>query len=197
LSYFLVDMSSAGVQVRPLRQATGDAEFNEVFLDDVVVPDDCVVGRQGDGWRLAGTTLANERLSMGGSLPHGSSERVRDLLEAGKFAGSHEDAVRVLGRCTGRELALSALNLRGALARIAGAGPGAEISVQKLYSAIAQRDNSRDLLRLLGPAGAAADPGVRIDDVADHLALPSVLFGGGTVEIQLNVIATRVLGLPR
>jgi alkylation response protein AidB-like acyl-CoA dehydrogenase len=197
LSYFLVDMSSAGVQVRPLRQATGDAEFNEVFLDDVVVPDDCVVGRQGDGWRLAGTTLANERLSMGGSLPHGSSERVRDLLEAGKFAGSHEDAVRVLGRCTGRELALSALNLRGALARIAGASPGAEISVQKLYSAIAQRDNSRDLLRLLGPAGAAADPGVRIDDVADHLALPSVLFGGGTVEIQLNVIATRVLGLPR
>ncbi len=197
LSYFLINMRSAGVQVRPLRQATGHAEFNEVFLDNVVAPDDCLVGEPGAGWRLAGTTLANERLSMGGHLPHGSAQRVRHLLEAGRFAGARDDAVRVLGRCTCRELALSAMNLRGAFARLAGADPGAEISVQKLYNAIAQRDNSRDLLRLLGPDGAAANPDVPFDDVADHLGLPSVLFGGGTIEIQLNVIATRVLGLPR
>ena len=197
LSYFLVDMRSPGLQVRPLRQATGRAEFNEVFLDEVLVPDDCLVGEPGAGWRLAGTTLANERLSMGNALPHGSPERVRNLLESRHSAGLHLDLVRTLGRCTSRELALSAMNLRGALARLAGAGLGAEVSVQKLYNAIAQRDNSRDLLRLLGPAGAAADPDATLDDVSDHLALPSILFGGGTIEIQLNVIATRVLGLPR
>lgn len=199
LSYFLVDMRSPGVEVRPLVQATGQAEFNEVFLTDVLVPDDCLVAAPGDGWRLAGTTLTNERLSMGGELGHGSSSLVRRVIAEGTHGADDDAVLEVLGRCTAREMSLQALNLRSALARRDGLEPGAGISVQKVLNALAQRDNSRDLVRVLGPWAALATPPPdhAHDPVIDHLGLPAVLFGGGTVEIQLNVIARRVLGLPR
>ncbi|QDQ96127.1 acyl-CoA dehydrogenase [Tomitella fengzijianii] len=204
ISYFLVDMRSPGIEVRPLRQATGRAEFNEVFLDDVFVPDECLVGEPGEGWRLATMTLANERLRMGGAQGHGSSRRIRGIVAAGEHDCARADAVHALGLATSRELALNAMNLRGVLARVAGRSPGAEISVAKLYSAIAQRDGSRDLMRLLGPRAAVHDhpPGAVPDDAlddhaTDHLGLPAILFGGGTIEIQLNVIARRVLRLPQ
>ena len=200
ISYFLVDMRSAGIDVRPLRQATGMSEFNEVFLDDVFVPDECLVAAPGEGWRLAVTTLANERLSMGAHLSHGSSDRVRDVLADPGHPVPRPEVVRVLGRCVSREMSLSALNLRSVLARLSQLDLGAEISVQKVFNAIAQRDNSRDLLAVLGPRGlvAVAPTDHRsTDPVIDHLGLPSVLFGGGTIEIQLNVIARRVLRLPR
>ena len=195
LSYFLVDMTSAGIDVRPLKQSTGKSEFNEVFLDDVFVPDECLVAEPGQGWKLAATTLSNERLSMGSRLHHGSSEQFRQVIADGSHDCSREDAVEGLGRSISRELALSAMNLRGVSARLAGQEPGAEISVSKVYNALAQREGSRDLLRLLGPRAAVVDP--RANYGIDHIGLPSILFGGGTVEIQLNVIAQRVLGLPR
>ncbi|MBM0127041.1 acyl-CoA dehydrogenase [Pimelobacter simplex] len=200
ISYFLVDMRSEGVDVRPLRQATGLSEFNEVFLDDVFVPDECLVAEPGAGWRLAVTTLANERLSMGARLSHGSSDLVRAVLASGAHEARRDAVVEVLGRCVGREMALSALNLRSVLARIDGLELGAEISVQKVCNAIAQRDNSRDLLRVLGRDALVAVPPTgkhTTDPVIDHLGLPAVLVGGGTIEIQLNVIARRVLRLPR
>jgi alkylation response protein AidB-like acyl-CoA dehydrogenase len=199
LSYFLVDMRSPGVDVRPLRQATGLSEFNEVFLDDVFVPDACLLAEPGDGWKLATTTLANERLSMGNMLAHGGARLVKQLIAEGTHATSRDEAVRVLGRNTAREMSLGALNLRSVLSRLSGQQPGAEISVQKVYNAIAQRDGSRALLTLLGPVGALTAPSVDMaaDYARDHIALPSVLFGGGTIEIQLNVIAQRILGLPR
>ncbi len=199
LSYFLVDMRSPGVDVRPLRQATGLSEFNEVFLDDVFMPDACLLAEPGDGWKLATTTLANERLSMGNMLAHGGARLVRQLIVEQTHATSRDEAVRVLGRNTAREMSLGALNLRSVLSRLSGRQPGAEISVQKVYSALAQRDGSRALLTLLGPMGALTAPSVdpAADYARDHIALPSVLFGGGTIEIQLNVIAQRILGLPR
>jgi alkylation response protein AidB-like acyl-CoA dehydrogenase len=199
LSYFLVDMRSPGIDIRPLKQSTGMAEFSEVFLDDVFVPDDCLLAAPGDGWKLATTTLANERLSMGNMLAHGGARLVRQMLVDGTHATSREQAVRVLGRNTAREMSLGALNLRSVLTRLAGAQPGAEISVQKVFNAIAQRDGSRSILTLLGPLGCLTAPSVEssVDYVLDHIALPSVLFGGGTIEIQLNVIAQRILGLPR
>jgi 3-oxochol-4-en-24-oyl-CoA dehydrogenase len=199
LSYFLVDMRSPGVDVRPLRQASGLSEFNEVFLDDVFVPDACLLAGPGDGWKLATTTLANERLSTGNTLAHGGARLVRQLIAERTHATSRDEAVRVLGRNTAREMSLGALNLRSVLSRLSGRQPGAEISVQKVYSAIAQRDGSRALLSLLGPIGALTAPSVdpAADYARDHISLPSVLFGGGTIEIQLNVIAQRILGLPR
>ena len=204
ISYFLIDMTSPGVDVRPLKQATGQSEFNEVFLDDVFVPDECLVAEPGEGWKLAVTTLANERLSMGTRLSHGSSLVVREVIDSAQHTAPRDDVLRTLGRCVGREMALSALHLRSVLGRLTGLDVGAEISVQKVLSAIAQRDNSRDLLRILGPFGMIAKPEsrraadrVEPDPVIDHIGLPSVLFGGGTIEIQLNVIAGRVLKLPR
>ncbi|MDF1604736.1 acyl-CoA dehydrogenase [Nocardioides sp. YIM 152315] len=194
ISYFLVDMRGAGVDVRQIRQVTGQAEFNEVFLDDVFVPDDCVVGQPGDGWRLATTTLANERLNMGAALGHGGATLLRRAIDDGTCAATPEEALRVLGESTSREMALSALVLRGALARLDGQDPGPTVSVQKVWNAIAQRDGSRALVGVLGPQGAIDDPATPY--ALDHLGLPAVLFGGGTIEIQLNVIARRVLGLP-
>ncbi|MFS3129302.1 acyl-CoA dehydrogenase family protein [Nocardioides sp. Bht2] len=193
ISYFLVDLASPGVEVRPLKQATGRHEFNEVFLDDVFVPDDCLVGEREQGWRLAATTLANERLQMGGRLTHGGAHRLRAVIDGGDYATAVEVALAALGRCTARENALSALNLRAILARLGGLEIGAEISVAKVFNAAAQRQGTADLLGVLGPAGALTAGGHAID----HLGLPAVLFGGGTTEIQLNVIAQRVLGLPR
>ena len=83
ITYFLVDMASEGIEVRPLRELTGEAMFNEVFLDDVFVPDDCVVGEVDGGWKLARTTLANERVAMAGSHLGDSPERAVRLLAAG------------------------------------------------------------------------------------------------------------------
>jgi alkylation response protein AidB-like acyl-CoA dehydrogenase len=198
LTYFLIDMHAPGVDVRPLRQVTGIWEFNEVFLDEVFVPDDCVVAGPGDGWRLAVTTLSNERLKMGSAkLGHGSANMVRRLLDRDEHGSSREEAVRVLGRNTARELSVAALNLRSVLQRLHGSEDttGSLNSVQKVFHAIAQRDGSRAVVALLGPLGCVGSP--EEPYVRDYLGVPAVMFGGGTIEIQLNVIAQRVLGLPR
>ncbi|CAM3343494.1 acyl-CoA dehydrogenase [Nocardioides dubius] len=193
ISYFLVDMTSPGIEVRPLRQATGRAEFNEVFLDDVFVPDGCLVGSPGDGWRLTATTLGNERVSIGSRFQHGAAAGLAEHLRAGRGADSDPGALRALGRCVAREIALSAMSVRSVLARVNGGQPGAEVSVAKVFSALAQRANTRDQLAVVGPIGATSIGGF----AAEALGVPAVLFGGGTVEIQLNVIAQRVLRLPR
>ncbi|WP_327140414.1 acyl-CoA dehydrogenase [Nocardia sp. NBC_01327] len=198
ITYFLISMDSEGVDVRPLRQVTGIWEFNEVFLDEVFVPDSQVVAHPGEGWRIAVTTLANERLAMGSAtFGHGSSALVRRLLDSGDHTGTRDDAIRVLGRNTALELSVAALNLRYALARLNGlAGAGtAGNSVRKVWHAIAQRDASRALTSILGPRAAIGHPDQPY--TFDFLGLPAILFGGGTIEIQLNIIAQRVLGLPR
>lgn len=198
LTYFLIPMDSEGVDVRPLRQVTGIWEFNEVFLDEVFVPDSQVVAGPGDGWRIAVTTLSNERLAMGSAhFGHGSSALVRRLLDSGDHAGSRDDAVRVLGRNTALELSVAALNLRNALTRLNGVADTntSSNSVRKVWHAIAQRDAARALISVLGPRAAVGHPDQPY--TFDFLGLPAILFGGGTIEIQLNIIAQRVLGLPR
>jgi alkylation response protein AidB-like acyl-CoA dehydrogenase len=190
LTYFLVDMAAPGVDARPIKQANGASELAEVFLDDVLVPDDCVIGQPGEGWRVAVGTLSNERLTMGSRLRYGDSATVARLLDDGAV---RDDVLRVVGECTAREIALAALNLRTVLGRISGREMSAELSVNKVLAAVAQRDGSRALLSLLGPQGTTTEGGY----VMDYLGMPAVLFGGGTIEVQLNVIAQRVLGLPR
>ncbi|OCB27238.1 acyl-CoA dehydrogenase [Mycobacterium intracellulare] len=194
ISYFLIDMATAGVDIRPLRQATGHSDFNEVFLDEVFVPDDCLVGQPGEGWKLATTTLANERLTLGTNVYHGSARMLREAIRHGDVESDSAEALQVLGECTAREMALGALSLRGALERIAGIHSGST-SVQKIFNALTQRRGSADLLDLVGTAGCAT--GTAVDYATDQLMLPATLTGGGTIEIQLNVVARRLLDLPR
>src|SRR5207237_8153379 len=132
ITYFLVDMRSEGIDVRPLRELTGEAMFNEVFLSDVFVPDDCVVGEADDGWRLARTTLANERVSMGAGSSFGAG--VEGLLRIVADRGlTHDSLVRdEVGACVTEAQSLALLGFRWRLRARSGADPGPEWGVRKL-----------------------------------------------------------------
>jgi len=201
ISYFLVDMRGPGVDVRPLREANGNYMFNEVFLTDVFVPDSRLVGAPGDGWRLARTTLGNERVNIAtGSASSGTGQRHRlpasllnDLPAAAGPAGPITDEVLAeAGVLTAEALAFAAMSQRLLLRQIAGLRPGPEASVLKVISAANVASVRRALLDWHG--GAAAVLGGPADS---YLSVPAQLIGGGTVEIQLNVIGEQVLGLPR
>ena len=194
LSYFLVDTRSPGLEVRPLREANGSYLFNEVFFTDVFVPDDLLVGQPGDGWRLARTTLGNERVSMGTGLS-APPPRLAALAEAA--GAGHDPAVLAgLARLVARQGAQEALAARALIRRLSGLQPGAEGSVLKLTAAANALDASRTVLGWHGPEAAAIDgPGGAA--ALKYLSVPAMLIGGGTAEIQLNVIGERVLGLPR
>ncbi|HEY6786789.1 MAG TPA: acyl-CoA dehydrogenase [Trebonia sp.] len=200
ISYFLVDMRSPGIDVRPLREANGGYLFNEVFLTDVFVPDARVVGGPGDGWRLARTTLGNERVNIAtGSVSKGSVSRSsgqRNRLPSAfidDLPGPVPDEVRAeAGALTAEALAFAAMSQRLLLRQIAGLRPGAEASVLKVISAANVASLRRAVLDWHGAAAAALT-----SPSHDYLSVPPQLIGGGTVEIQLNVIGERVLGLPR
>jgi 3-oxochol-4-en-24-oyl-CoA dehydrogenase len=214
ISYFVLDMHSPGIDIRPIRQMDGGATFNEVFLDGVRIPAGHLVGAEGDGWRLARVTLGNERVALSeeGAL-WGRGPTVVALLEAVRKAGRVPlDAVsrqRLAEVYTEAEL-LRILRLRmvaGMLARAgaiggASAEPGAEASVRK---ALADRHGQRlfDLaVDLCGADGMLARenppqlPGP-FPWVSGFLFSPALTIGGGTAEVQRNIIAERVLGLPR
>ncbi|MFJ7751392.1 acyl-CoA dehydrogenase [Arthrobacter sp. NPDC097144] len=195
LSYFLIDMRSPGVDVRPLRQSTGDAEFNEVFLDSVFVPDAYLLGEPGQGWRITAMTLQNERTQISSGVSVGTEEALRSLISEGSCVGSEEEAFISLGRIAAVSSAIGALNLRETLRQVNGMAPGAGSSLAKVAHARLTREAASSVLALAGPGALFAQaPG---DAVTGQLAVPQVLIGGGTVEIQLNVIAERILGLPR
>ena len=197
ISYFLVDMTTPGIDVRPLRQATGVAHFNEVFLSDVRVPAAHMVGAAGEGWKVARTTLASERMSIGGG--RGTTfDDVRSLVNG---LGRDLDALerqRVAQAYISFEL-LRYLGLRVQTSVSQGRAPGAEGSILKL--AISQQSALLgDLgMALLGPAGAAsdgtpADAGFWRDKFVGQW---SVRIGGGTDQMQRNQVGERFLGLPR
>ncbi|SEG93536.1 Acyl-CoA dehydrogenase [Thermomonospora echinospora] len=192
LSYFLVDMRSAGVEVRPLREANGGYLFNEVFLNDVFVPDARLVGEPGQGWTLARTTLGNERVSIGRM-----SLTQLDLPALARAGGapSGESVLREFGRLTAGIQAIAAMGLRTTLRSVSGLRPGAEASVIKVAAGL-QTAAIADAA--LNWAGSPAARDGEVDEVVHaYLSVPPQLIGGGTVEIQLNVISERILGLPR
>ena len=192
ISCFCVDMTSDGIDVRPLRELTGFAMFNEVFLSDVFVPDDCVVGAVNDGWRAARTTLANERVSMGSGSSFGFGV---DML-LGMVDIADPIAVDDVGALLVEAQTLAVLGLRMTARAIRGADPGPESSVRKLLGVEHDQRVQEVGLGLLGAQGAAND-GDAATWVGAFLANRCLTIAGGTSEVQRNVIAERLLGLPK
>jgi len=196
LTYFLVAMDSPGIDVRPLREMTGRQMFNQVFLDHVFVPDECVVGAPGDGWRIARTTLASERVAMAAGSSVG--EAVERLLEAAARDGTADHPVtrQLLGRLIGDGMAVSMLDLQAVLAQLRGADPGPLAAVRKLAGVAHRQAVAEAALELAGPAGATAD-GEGGEFVHEFLLSRCLSIAGGTTQILLSLVAERQLGLPR
>ena len=196
LSYFLVAMGSPGIEIRPLREMTGREMFNQVFLDQVFVPDDCIVGAPGDGWRIARTTLASERVAMGAGSSVG--EAVEQLLELAAGTGAAADPVarQRLGALVAEGMAVSLLDLQAVLAQLRGADPGPLAAVRKL-AGVAHRQSAAEMaLEFAGTDGAAAD-GAAAGLVQEFLLTRCLSIAGGTTQILLSLVAERLLGLPR
>jgi alkylation response protein AidB-like acyl-CoA dehydrogenase len=197
ITYFLLDMHAPGVEVRPLKQIDGAIHFNEVFLDGVRVPREHVVGQVGDGWRVAMTTLTAERTAIGGGGQTGWRE-VADL--ARRFGRDREPAIRqALADLVARELVQRWLVYRVRTAAARGALPGPEASVLKLVNSHQVERVGATVMSILGATGTlwhedAPDEGFWQDV---FLFQWSSRIGGGTEDIQRNILGERVLGLPR
>ncbi|HMG25442.1 MAG TPA: acyl-CoA dehydrogenase [Acidimicrobiia bacterium] len=197
ISYFMLDMKTPGIDIRPLRELTGEAWFNEVFFNDVFVPDDCLVGAPNDGWRAARTTLANERVYMGSGSSIGYG--VQGVLKLLDTAGLASDPIALdeAGSLVAEEHALSVLGFRLTLQALGGADPsGSEAAVRKLLGVEHDQRVQEVGLQLLGSEGTVTD-GEAAMWVRGFLFNRCLTIAGGTSEVQRNVIAERLLGLPR
>jgi alkylation response protein AidB-like acyl-CoA dehydrogenase len=196
ITYFLVAMDSPGIDIRPLREMTGREMFNQIFLDQVFVPDDCVVGTVGDGWRVTRTTLASERVAMGAGSSVG--EAVEGLLALAADLGVAADraALDRLGALIAEGMAVSLLDLQAVITQLRGADPGPLAAVRKLVGVRHRQDVAEAALELSGPEGAAADS--RAGALLNEFLLTRCLsIAGGTTQILLSLVAERLLGLPR
>jgi 3-oxochol-4-en-24-oyl-CoA dehydrogenase len=207
ISFFLVAMGSPGIDIRPLREMTGREMFNQVFLDDVLVPDDCLVGEPGAGWPIARATLATERVAMGRGSALGAD--VEDLLAAagqvGVAAASPAPAdgaapdpmvLDQLGARVAEGLALAAMDDRSARAVLGGTELGFQPAVRKLLGVAHRQAVAESALMLCGTQGSAAD-GAAAGAVHQFLLSRCLSIAGGTSQILLSLVAERVLGLPR
>jgi len=191
ITYFLLDMSAEGIDIRPLREITGEEMFNEVFLDDVFVPDECVVGEVDGGWKLARTTLANERVAMSRSHLGDSVERA--LAQLGDDVTPAHTQV---GRAVALSSVVSLLGTRATLRSLAGQGPGPESSVAKLVGVRSRQDAAELVVTLLGDRVFVGDDLTRAA-MHELLLTRCLSIAGGTTQVLRNVAAERILGLPR
>lgn len=196
ITMMVIDLKAEGVEVRPLRQITGHAHFNEVFFDDVFVPDEDVVGPVDQGWTIARSTLGNERISLGGGTDGGMGDGPNLLDLLGRHAPGDVGLAREVGEALAETEAIALMNLRGVLRAVERAEPGAEGNVKKLIGAeLAQRKGAL-AARLVGPAAAVRE-GEDKRAGTWLIATMAATIGGGTSEIIRNQIAERILGLPR
>jgi acyl-CoA dehydrogenase len=194
LTYFIIDMESPGIEIRPIRQINGASGFNEVFFSDARTPDSLRVGAVGDGWRGATTTLMNERASIGGG---GGGSRPEDLLRLAKQVGRLDDA-SVRQRIADFYIRSSGLKYTGyrtltAISR--GTIPGPESSIGKLVGAPMSQELAAFGIDLQGPAGSLMEEEFACQDA--YLGSPGIRIAGGTDEIMREIIARRVLRLPQ
>ena len=204
LSYFFLDMKSPGIEVRPIKQISGDANFNEVYFTDVRIPDDQRLGAVGQGWQVALTTLMNERLALGGSYENIGFRHVFNLANEVEVDG--EPAIRdknvraKLASWYTQEAGLKYTGYRSLTALSRGDTPGPENSIGKLVAASKTQDMASFALDLLELSGAVSDPAY----AEEHgffqdafMEAPGGRLAGGSDEIMLNILAERVLGLPQ
>ncbi len=197
ITMMAIDMHADGVEVRPLKMTTGNSEFNEVFFNDVFVPDDDVVGPVDGGWTVARATLGNESVSIGGGGGGGFSLPPQALLSS--FDANPE---RLFGGATrnGRYIAdhqaIGLLNLRSANRAVAGGGPGPEGAMTKLILSEMGHESAAIMTELIGPEAAFMEGEAMISNmmVLMHRGLS---IAGGTSEIKRNQIGERIAGLPR
>ncbi len=205
ITYFVLDMKSPGVTVRPLVQMTGTHEFNEVFFDDVRVPAANVVGKVDDGWRLAKVTLGNERVSLSGEgALWGRGPTATDVLDVVRAHGGTRDAGlrQRLAQLFVESEVLRLIRLRTVSAKVRGMEPGPEASVRKALSDEHGQHVMALAMELAGTAGLLTDRGPYGEPDAGmwhygYLYSRALTIGGGTSEVQRNILGEKVLGLPR
>jgi 3-oxochol-4-en-24-oyl-CoA dehydrogenase len=197
ITYFLLDMASAGVEVRPLRELTGIEFFNEVFLDDVFVPDSMVLGEVNRGWEVSRNTLTAERVSIGsGENPNlASLDRLVELVRGGDF---DQIAQNRAGHLMAEGYAAKVLNMRSTLLTLAGGDALPSAAISKLLSMRTVQAFAEFGLGTFGVDGAIGDTDQLQGEWANYLlSSRATTIYGGTSEVQLNIIAERLLGLPR
>ncbi|WP_373180485.1 acyl-CoA dehydrogenase [Mycobacterium marinum] len=190
ITYFLLDMTAPGIEIRPLREITGDSLFNEVFLENVFIPDEMVVGAVNDGWRLARTTLANERVAMatGTALGNPMEELLEVLAELELDTGQQDRLARlIVATQTG-----ALLDQRIAQLVMGGRDPGAQSSVRKLIGVRYRQALAEYMMDVSAGGGLVENRAV-----FDFLNTRCLTIAGGTEQILLTVAAERLLGLPR
>jgi len=202
LTMFFIDMKSEGVECRPIKQMSGEANFNEVFFTDVRVPHEQMLGAEGDGWRVAITTLMNERLAVGGA----TGADFEDLLELAREteletgpAIKDMDVRQKLADWYTRGQGLKYTRFRTMTALSKGEAPGPEASISKVVSAPRLQELSGFALELMDMAGVMMDKELTGESQKFHqgyMWAPGLRIAGGTDEILRNIIAERVLGMP-
>lgn len=205
LTYFFVDLKAPGVTVRPIRQLHGRSDFNEIFFDEVRIPDSCRLGGVGEGFKLAVETLMIERYTAaadetGGGPPleafvalaKATAHRGRPAIEDGRVRSG-------LARAYAVQQALIAIHQRSLLELAAGRTPGPEGSIHKYAGARERRRLASLALDVLGPAGAAFDPamGAKQDFAMSFMDVATLRIAGGSDEMLLNTVAEKILGLPQ
>jgi alkylation response protein AidB-like acyl-CoA dehydrogenase len=206
LSYFVVDMKAPGVEVRPLRQMTGQSEFNEVYFSDARVPDAERMGDVGDGWRVALTTLMNERVAIGGSQPQRGQGPISAALKAWK-AKARDDVTAAAAKDDLMKLWIEAevyrlTNIRAAQMRRVGV-PGPEGSIGKLHFAELNKKMTSFTVNLMGSDGmlyptytGLESTMTTTDNRVAFLRARANSIEGGTSEVMRNILGERTLGLP-
>ena len=204
IGYFLLDMTTPGITVRPLRELTGEALFNEVFLDEVFIPEELMVGTPTDGWKVAVGTLANERVAMTGHSMFGGGDEALVSLLRGQ-AADDPLRLRMVGDLLSVSLSGSLMGVRSMLKAMENETDSAESSLAKLVSTRNIQDTWEAVVEWSGTDGIDGIDMARAEDVATRSTVPTYMFlntrsltiAGGTTDIQLNIVAERILGLPR
>jgi alkylation response protein AidB-like acyl-CoA dehydrogenase len=206
ITYFICPMDLPGIEIRTIKNIAGADSFNEVFFTDVRIPHDNVVGNVNDGWRLAKVTLGNERVSLStGGVLWGNGPTALDVVNEARKLGPHSPVLRQeLAQIYIEHTVLEIIRMRTLTARLRGAQPGPEASIRKIMAdEHGQRvmSVSRDIIGadalVIGPDDSVAGKHIRSKSwYSGYMFSQALTIGGGTTEVQKNILGERVLGLP-